>query len=231
MKKTKKLIIFGAGTLGHLAYEYFQHDSEYEISCFTTESKYIEAGQIFCGSPVFAFENIQKTHPPEEYEMYIALGWYKLNRNRTHFYNLAKEKGYKLATYISSSASIWHNVEIGDNCMIMENCVLHPFSKIGNNVTLWSCCCIQHYSYIRDNCSLVARCVIAGNSEIGENSFLGVNVSVGDNLRIAPDNFIAMGSVIRKSTQPNSIYEGNPAKRNRLITAKEFLNVEEMRQV
>ena len=227
MKKNKKLIIFGAGKLGYLAYEYFKYDSEYEIECFTTESKYIKKGQTFCDLPMFAFENIETIYPPSEYEMYIALGWYKLNRNRTYFYNKAKEKGYKLATYISSSAFVWHNVEIGDNCMIMENCVLHPFSKIGNNVTLWSSCCIQHYSYVKDNCSLVARCVVAGNSEIGENSFLGVNVSVGDTLTVAPDNFIAMGSVIRKSTMPNSVYEGNPAKRNRLISAKQFQKVEE----
>ncbi len=227
MKKTKKLIIFGAGHLGHLAYEYFAYDSEYEIVCFTTESKYIGDENTFCGLPIVPFENIEQLYSPEEYYMYIALGWYKLNRNRIKFYNAAKEKGYRLASYISSRAFMWHNVEIGDNCMIMEGCILHPFSKIGNNVTLWSSCCIQHYSCVKDNCSLVSRCVVAGDSEIGENSFLGVNSSVGDNVIVAPDNFIAMGTVVRKSTMENSVYEGNPAVRHRGITAKQFLQVEE----
>lgn len=227
MEKNKKLIIFGAGTLAHLAYEYFTYDSEYEVVCFTVEKKYIKEKQTFCGLPVIAFENIEETFSSGEYEMYIALGWYKLNRNRLHFYNLAKEKGFHLASYISSKAFVWHDVEIGDNCMIMEECILHPFSKIGNNVTLWSSCCIQHYSYVKDNCSLVARCVVAGNTTIGENSFLGVNVSVGDSLNVAADNFIAMGSVIRKSTVENAVYEGNPAMRNRFVTAKQFLHVDE----
>ncbi len=224
--KNKKLIIFGAGKLGALAYEYFTYDSDYEVIGFAVEPAYM-SDEGYRGLPFLDFTDIEKKYPPNEYEMYIALGWYKLNRNRMKFYDLAKAKGYKLASYISSKAFVWHNVEIGDNCMIMEDCILHPWAKIGNNVTLWSSCCIEHYSEVKDNCSLVARCVVAGNSEIGENSFLGVNACIGDTIKVAKDNFIAMGTVVRKSTIENSVYEGNPAQRNRFITAKQFLNVEE----
>ena len=220
----KKLIIFGAGILGHLAFEYFSKDSDYTIECFTVSSKFLKE-KIFCGLPVVPFEDIEKNYSPSEYDMYVALGWYRLNRNRLEFYKKAKEKGYKLASYISSKAFIWDDVTVGDNCFIMEDCVLQPKVKIGNNVTLWSACCVEHFSEILDNVTLVSRVAIAGNTKIKENCFVGVNASIGDNLIIEKDNFIAMGSVIRKSTIENSIYEGNPAKRNRLITAKQVLKV------
>lgn len=222
--KNKKLIIFGAGTLGHLAFEYFSQDSNYVVECFSVEAEYLTKNE-FCGKPIISFDKIEMVYPPSEYEMFVALGWFKLNRNRMKFYNLAKAKGYKLATYISSKAFIWPNVEIGDNCMIMEGCILQPWVKIGNNVTLWSDCCVEHYSIVSDNCSLAARSTIAGNAIIGKNSFLGVNSTIGDNIRIASDNFIAMGAVVRKSTETNSVYEGNPAVYNRFISAKKFLNV------
>ena len=224
MNKNKKLIIFGAGILGHLAYEYFSKDSNYEVTCFTAQSEFIKE-KMFCDIPVVPFENIETIYPPSKYDMYIALGWYKLNRNRTEFYNKAKEKGYKLASYISSKTFIWDDVDIGDNCFIMENCILQPRVKIGNNVTLWSDCCIEHFSEIEDNVTLVSRVAVAGNTKIKENTFVGVNASIGDNLIIEKDNFIAMGAVVRKSTQENSVYEGNPAKRNRIISAKQFLKV------
>lgn len=222
--KDKKLIIFGAGILGHLAFEYFSKDSDYTIECFTVQSEFLKE-KTFCGLPVAPFEDIEKNYSPLKYDMYVALGWYRLNRNRLEFYKKAKEKGYKLASYISSKAFIWDDVSVGDNCFIMEDCVLQPKVKIGNNVTLWSACCVEHFSEIMDNVTLVSRVAVAGNTKIKENCFVGVNASIGDNLIIEKDNFIAMGSVIRKSTTENSIYEGNPAKRNRLITAKQFLKV------
>lgn len=222
--KDKKLIIFGAGILGHLAFEYFSKDSDYTIECFTVQSNFLKE-KTFCGIPVVPFEDIEKNYSPSKYDMYVALGWYRLNYNRLEFYKKAKEKGYKLASYISSRAFIWSDVTVGDNCFIMEDCVLQPKVKIGNNVTLWSACCVEHFSEIQDNVTLVSRVAVAGNTQIKENCFVGVNASIGDNLIIEKDNFIAMGSVIRKSTIENSIYEGNPAKRNRFITAKQFLKV------
>lgn len=224
--KSKKLIIFGAGVLGHLAYEYFTHDSDYQVIGFAVETEYVNPDG-FCGLPLIDFNGIENKYPAAEYDMFIALGWYNLNRNRTKFYNLAKQKGYKLASYISTKAFVWPNVEIGDNCMIMEGCILQPWVKICNNVTLWSGCCIEHYSVVKENCTLVARCVVAGGSEIGRNSFLGINTCVGDKIKVAADNFIAMGSVVRKSTKDNSVYEGNPAQCNRFVSAKQFLNVAE----
>lgn len=224
--KNKKLIIFGAGVLGHLAYEWFTKDSDYDVVAFTTEKEYL-TGDKFCGLDVVDFADIEKKYPPTEYEMYVALGWYHLNRNRKKFYDLAKAKGYKLATYISSTVFVGPGFSVGDNCFIMENCVLQLDVTIGNNVTLWSACCVEHYSKIEDNCTMAARAVVAGNSVVGAYSFVGVNASVADNVVIAPDNFIGMATAIRKSTVENSVYEGNPAQRNRFVTAKQFLEVKE----
>lgn len=224
--KNKKLVIFGAGILGHLAFECFSKDSEYEVVAFAAEKQYID-NDTFCGLPVVDFDEIDKLYPAQDYYMYIALGWYKLNRNRTKFYNLAKQKGYKLASYVSSAAFVGPGVTIGDNCFIMENCVLQLDVKVGNNVTLWSACCVEHYSVLEDNTTMAARAVVAGNSVIGMNSFIGVNASIADKITVAPDNFIGMATAVRKSTMENSVYEGNPAQRNRFVTAKQFLEVKE----
>ena len=46
-----------------------------------------------------------------------------------------------------------------------------------------------------------------------ENSFIGNGAIVMYGVRIAENNIIAAGSVVTKSTEPNSVYAGVPAKK------------------
>lgn len=211
IKKTKQLIIVGAGETANLAYEYFTHDSNFEVSAFCVNKEFINK-KTFHNLPVIDFDNVENIYSPNDFYAFVAISGEKLNRNRTRLYNLTKQKGYKMASYISSRAFVWHNVEIGDNCFILENNVLQPFTKIGNNVIMWSGNHLGHQSTIKDNCFISSHCVICGCSVIGDNSYLGVNVSIADYVVVAKDNFIAMGATINKNTKESGLYIGNPAK-------------------
>lgn len=209
--KNKKLVIIGTGETANLAYEYFTYDSEYEVCAFSVNSDYLKE-KVFKALPVVEFEEVEKLYNPDEYSIFIALAGEKLNRKRIKLYNAAKKKGYKFASYVSSHAFVWHNVEIGDNCFILENNVLQPFSKIGNNVIMWSGNHLGHQSYIKDNCFITSHCVISGFCKIGESSYLGVNCSIADKVIVAKDNFIAMNATVNKNTKENGLYIGSPAK-------------------
>jgi len=212
MNKNKKLIIIGTGETANLAYEYFTYDSEYEVIAFSVSKQYLTENS-FKNLPVVEFENVEKIYSPDEYYVFVAIAGEKLNRNRTKIYNEAKQKGYKLASYVSSHAFVWRNVEIGENCFILEDNTLQPFTKIGNNVIMWSGNHLGHQSVIKDNCFITSHCVISGFCEVGENSYLGVNSTIADEIKIAKDNFIAMGAVVNKNTKEDNIYLGNPAKK------------------
>jgi sugar O-acyltransferase (sialic acid O-acetyltransferase NeuD family) len=221
MQKEKKLIIIGTGETGLIAYEYFQYDSKYEVVAFSVNEEYLTKNKIN-GLPVLPFEILESEYSPQEYEVYIAISSGKLNRNRTKVYKEVKAKGYKCASYISSKAFVWRNVEIGENCFIFEDNTLQPFVKIGNNVTLWSGNHIGHNSVIYDNCFISSHCVISGFCEIGENCFLGVNCTVEDNTKIAKDNFIGAGAIIRKDTQPGEIYQIKQTEKAKTDTYRFF---------
>lgn len=221
MKKNKKLIIIGSGETGLIAYEYFQFDSDYEVVAFSVNEQYIS--QIIINDlPVVAFETLTEKYSPNDYEVYIAISSGKLNRNRTLVYNEAKEKGYNCASYISSKAFIWRNVEIGENCFIFEDNTLQPFVKVGNNVTLWSGNHIGHNTIIKDNCFISSHCVISGFCEVGENSFLGVNCTIEDNTKIAKDNFIGAGALIQKDTKDMEFYQVKQTELSRVNTHRLF---------
>lgn len=221
MKSDRKLVIVGAGETAMLAYEYFTFDSEYDVIAFAINEEYINE-RILYDLPIVPLENIQKSHPAQEYEVFIAISSGKLNRVRTEFYNKLKSMGYVLASYVSSKAFVWRNVTIGENCFILENNTLQPFVKIGDNVTLWSGNHIGHRSVVNNHCFISSHCVISGFCEIGESSFLGVNCTVEDNVILEPDNFIGAGALIQKNTIAKSFYQLKQTELSKINTHRLF---------
>src|SRR6266576_12044 len=109
MNKSKKIILFGDREFAEIAYEYFTYDSVYEVVAFTVEKAFLSKNTL-CGLPIIPFEEITSLYPPSEVNLYIAIVYDKLNRTREKFFNAGKEKGYTLASYVSSRSFLWHNV-------------------------------------------------------------------------------------------------------------------------
>ncbi|MCJ8344918.1 acetyltransferase [bacterium] len=204
MKKTKKAIIFGTDSFADIVYFYLTNDSEYEVVAFTATKEYLDKKSKF-DLPIIAFDQIEKNYSTNDYEMYIAVGYVKMNKIRAKFYNEAKSKGYRLLTYISSNASVYTK-EIGDNCFILEDNTLQPYLKIGNDVVFWSGNHIGHHSIIGDHCYITSHVVISGHCEIKEYSFIGVNATIRDSITIEKENIIGAGAIILKSTAEKDVY-------------------------
>jgi len=206
MKKSKKLIIIGDSSFAEVAYEYFTHDSIYQVIAFCIEQKFIYRSHLF-DLPIVPFEDVEAHYPPSEYEFFVAIPYTKLNRLRTRLYTKAKEKGYQPASYISPRAFIWPNVTIGEHCFIFEDNVIQAFAHIGCNVILWSGNHIGHHTTIKDNCFISSHVVISGHCEIGKNSFIGVNCTLADRVTLGDDSLLGAGAVILKSAEEKKLYK------------------------
>lgn len=172
------------------------------------------------------FEHIEDHFAVDQVNFYAALVYSQLNRLRTRLYLTAKDKGYKPASYISSRAFIWHNVELGEHCFIFEDNTVQPFVKIGNNVVLWSGNHIGHHSLVQENSFIASHAVVSGFCNIGRNAFIGVNATLANNVTIGEDNWIGIGVTIVKDTKPNQLFKGErsePAE----ISATSFFKVQE----
>jgi sugar O-acyltransferase (sialic acid O-acetyltransferase NeuD family) len=211
MKKEKKLVIVGAGEFAEIAYEYFTHDSPYEVVAFSVNKAFIKENTLF-GLPVVPFEELEKHYSPQEHSAFVAVTFTQLNRVRTKLYTETKEKRFPIASYVSSKAFVWHNAKIGENCFIFENNVIQYHVKIGNNVIMWSGNHVGHRSTIADNTFLSSHVVVSGYCNIGKNCFFGVNSTLGDTLNVGDDCVIGAGAVLVRPAEDNKIYIGNPAK-------------------
>jgi sugar O-acyltransferase (sialic acid O-acetyltransferase NeuD family) len=205
-----RVIIIGDGETAELAYEYFTHDSPHEVVAFAVERAYAKRERLF-NLPVVHFEEIDDHFPPRDYEAFVAISYTKLNRVRARLYREVKRRGFKCVSYVSTRAFVWRNVEIGENCFILENNVLQYGVRIGNNVVLWSGNHVGHQTVVRDHNFISSHVVISGYCDIGESCFIGVNSCFADRTIVARDCLIGMGAVVSKSTEARKVYRGNPA--------------------
>ena len=194
---------------------YFKHDSDYHVSAFCVDQDYLENDQ-FCGLPVIPFEEIDKHYPPSNHQMFVALSYSKVNALRAEKYQACKAKGYQVVSYVSSKATVWPGLKVGENCFILENNTIQPFTTIGNNVTLWSGNHIGHHSCIEDNCFIASHVVVSGGVTIKENCFLGVNVTLRDHITLGRNCVIGAGALIVQDTEENGVYLNQAAERSRV---------------
>jgi sugar O-acyltransferase (sialic acid O-acetyltransferase NeuD family) len=211
MTTGKKVVVFGDGDVAQLAHFYMTHDSPDEVVGFTVDGERQSADQ-FCGLPVSPFEDIVERYSPDEYDMFVALSYSRMNEVRARKYDDAKRRGYNLASYVSTKLVSWPGVEIGDNCFIFENQTIQPFVKIGNDVTMWSGNHIGHHSTIGDHVFMTSHCVVSGHCEVKDYAFLGVNCTLRDGITIGERSVVGAGATVMKSTKENGVYVGPSAE-------------------
>ena len=207
----KQVLIFGTSTFAEIVYYYLTHDSSFTVAGFVSNSSDIQKNQMF-DLPVVPFENIEKTFPPDNFSMFVAVGYIKVNKVRADICEQAKKKGYELISYVNSKATTWDDLDIGENCFIFENNVIQPFTKIGNDVIMWSGNHIGHHTTVGDHCFIASHVVVSGNGSVGPYCFLGVNSTIRDSIKIGSKCVIGAGSVILDNTKDNSVYTTMRAK-------------------
>ena len=82
------LVLVGDSLFAQIAYEYFTHDSPYDVVAFAVEREYRRRDELF-GLPVVDFESIAERFPPDEHSAYVALVYTQLNRLRTRLADAA----------------------------------------------------------------------------------------------------------------------------------------------
>lgn len=205
-----KVVIFGLLDTAELAHWYLINDSEHEVVAFCVNDKYKDRTD-FRGLPVVSFEEIEKIYPPEDFKLFAPMTGRKMNQLREKVYIDGKKAGYNYISYISSKATVCGN-EIGENCFILEDNTLQPFTKIGNNIVMWSGNHIGHHGEINDHVFFTSHVVLSGHCSVDSYCFFGVNATIRDYSHLAKGTLLSMGSnLVAQKTEEWGVYVGNPA--------------------
>ena len=203
--KKEKIIVFGNSVFAELMYFLLTHDSPYEVVAFTVDGEYRKEDTLF-GLPVVPFETVESSFPSSDYKMIIAISFQRVNRLREEKYFQAKSKGYQLINYISSRASSFPGLSVGDNCIILENAIIAPYVEVGNNVIVASGAIIGHHSLLKDHCFISPGSVILGGVTVEEYCLIGANATIKEDVEIAKECIIGSGVSITRNTVEKGVY-------------------------
>jgi len=208
---SRQLVIFGAGELAEIAGWYFANQSDRAPAAFTVDGAHLK-GDRFAGAPVVPFEEIAQRYPTSEYDLFVAVGYKRVNGLRQDKVRAALEQGYHLASFISPRATVLGKPAIGANAFILEDNTIQPFVRIGTGVTLWSGNHIGHHASIGDFCFVSSHVVVSGGVSLGERSFVGVNATLNDHIAIGPRCVIGSGAIVTGDLAEESVMTAEPAK-------------------
>ncbi len=218
-----KLILFGNGRGADVAYRFLSKDSPHNICAFTVDQKYISS-ETFRDLPIVPFENVEERYPPDEYRMLILLGYQGMNGLRETKFHEAKAKGYKLESYVASNIFRVEDIQVGENCFILDNQSISLDVSIGNNVVMWSSNHIGDMTHIADHAWVSSHVTVAANVEIGERAFLGIGATVSNSVKVAPGTFVGADRLITQNTEVDSVYvHSHESKLD--ATSKAFMRV------
>jgi sugar O-acyltransferase (sialic acid O-acetyltransferase NeuD family) len=201
----RPIVLFGNGVLARTFHAFLTLDGSYDVVATTVDGDHV-GGQSALDLPNVAFEDVTSSYPPDDFDMFIGLGYLRMNTVRRDRYEQAKAMGYRLISHVSRRASTWPDLQVGDNCLILDGAIVHPFVSIGNDCIIWSGAHIGHGSTVADHCFIASRAALSGDVTVGERAFLGTNCTIRDGIAIAPASAIGAGVVITRDTAPGGIY-------------------------
>ena len=208
----RPVIIFGNQMSASLAWYCLTHDSDMPVAGFAVDAARVDSSH-YEGLPLVPFEQLERFYPPADYRVLIPMGFTQLNGIRKARYENAKARGYTLASYVSSRASVWPDLVVGDNVLIYEHAIIQPFARVGNNCIIRSGAHVSHHCQVADHVFVSAEVAMASACHIGEQAILGVGCVLRDGLRVAERSFVGAGAVVVADTETDGVYVGNPARK------------------
>jgi sugar O-acyltransferase (sialic acid O-acetyltransferase NeuD family) len=206
-----KIVLFGTGHEAEIAHYYFECDSEHRVAAFTVDRDRVQS-PTFHGCPVVPFDEIATHFPPSQYAMHIPIAYTRVNKLRAEKYEVAKDLGYELVNYISSHATVWSDLVVGDNCFIAERVVIQPYARIGNNVVINPGSHIGHHTVVKNHCFLSVNVTVLGGVTLEPFCMLGGNATIRNLITVARESVIGAGALVLRDTQERGVYAGQAAR-------------------
>lgn len=205
----KKAVIFGLTQFSEILTFYLSSAAEYKIEAYTVNAGYVPGGgggaSVYNSRPVVAFETIERCYPPEEYGMFVCVGYSQMNQIRERVVLQAKEKGYEILSYIHPTATVLTD-KIGEGAVVMERAVIGPFVKMGIGNVFWADSHVAHHTSMGNYNFFTISVAVAGNIVIGNNCFFGNNCTIKNGIHISDYTLVGAGCYVAHDTKAYSVH-------------------------
>lgn len=209
-QQSYNLIIIGARGWGRevlWAARQKEIDGEFTIKGFLDDDSHALDGLVGDFPPILSSVEDYEVQPNDIF--FCALGD---PASRKKYADIIEAKGGYFVTYISPKATVSPNTTIAEGCFIDEYVSISDNTHIGKHCVIQRLATIGHDTKIGNHCTIGAYTFCGGASTIGDGSTLHVRSTIIRNVNIGENSVVGAGSVVIKSTKPDSHVFGVPAK-------------------
>ncbi len=157
--------------------------------------------------PVLPFDEIGTDFPAADFEMLVVVTYQGVSnqwllRDKSI---QAKQRGYRLYSYVDPSASVDSTAALGENTIVCPHAIVEPFSRIGNGVIVRTGVYVGHDCEIGDYCFVAPRASLSGFARIKPHVFIGNSATVRDRITVGEEAVIGAGVTVLRDVPPRTI--------------------------
>ena len=209
-----RLIIYGAGALGHEIAEYACDAYDWDL-WDTTKIKFIDdtpglRSNNNSWSVINGFQNY-KSQIGDKF--LIGIGD-PIQRNI--IYDFLIKNNCDFATLIHPDAYVSKFSKISPGSIVAPFCTVGTESFLSCNVVLNTYAAIGHHVSIGKSCVVSPKVLVSGRSRVGDLVFIGSNAVITPQVSIGCRCKVAASSVVYRNCEDDFLITGNPSKKFKL---------------
>lgn len=212
----RKIVIWGASGHALVVADIVRSSATYEVVGFLNDIEPERHHTDFHGIPILGGREIFAGLRDSGVE-YLIVGVGDCAA-RLKLAELAREKGFVLATAIHPRAVVATDVAIGPGTVVAAGAVVNPGSSIGANVIVNTSASVDHECLIEDGAHIGPGVNLGGNVTVGSGSWIGIGAKVRDGVNIGARSIVGAGAVVLRDVPEETVAFGVPAKVKRKIT-------------
>lgn len=200
----RPIVLFGTGHVASVVRFILDHESAYRVTALTADPGW-ESGPAAGDMEVVPFDAVAERFPPSDYGMFVAMGYSRMNAVREARCRQAHDMGYELVAHVSGRASVWPDLQVGANTIVMDGAAIGPFATVGEGCLIWPHAYVGHGATIGDYCYMAANAAVSGLSVVERRCVLGPGCVIRDGIRVGEACVVGTGAVLTTDLEGHSI--------------------------
>lgn len=148
---------------------------------------------------------------PAAHDLVIAVGTIAASGLRRRLFDVARERGFRIASFIHPSAIIDPSVERGEGVQVMAGAILQANGVIGENTIINTGAIVEHGCRIAAHAHVATGAILAGDVVIGEGAHIGAGATILQGRNIGAGATVGAAACVTRDVAAGAVVTGLPA--------------------